>query len=132
MKNKLTKLFVFGSAFLAPVATVLAQTVTAPCDGLNGSIEYALCRVSGILNTIIPILITLGVVYFIYGVITYVISKDEEAKSRGRDVIIWGLIGLAVIVSIWGLVNILKNTFGITDDNTINVPCIESPGVVCP
>jgi len=38
------------------------------------------------------------------------IASDEEAKKAGRDRIIFGIIGLAVIVAMWGLVNILIKT----------------------
>lgn len=137
MKKFLGSFVPFGAvaAVLAPLS-VFAQSVGADCANLNGGnvggIEYALCRVAYIINAIIPVLITLGVVYFIYGVITYVISKDEEAKKRGTTVMIYGIIGLVVIVSVWGLVTIVKSTFGIGDQNTISVPCIESPGITCP
>jgi uncharacterized membrane protein len=83
--------------------------------------------ISGLLNIIIPILITLGVVYFIWGVVQYVTSGDAEKKEQGQQHMIWGLIGLAVIVSIWGLIAILRNTFGVTDQNlgggTIPIIC---------
>ena len=69
--------------------------------------------ISGLLNIIIPILITLGVVYFIWGVVQYVTSGDAEKKEQGQQHMIWGLIGLAVIVSIWGLIAVLRNSFGI-------------------
>ncbi|KKS24434.1 MAG: hypothetical protein UU82_C0006G0032, partial [Candidatus Nomurabacteria bacterium GW2011_GWC2_41_8] len=36
-----------------------------------------------------------------------------EAKKAGRDRIIFGIIGLAVIIALWGLVRILTNTFGV-------------------
>ena len=81
------------------------------CGG--SPIEYFLCRFQQILNSLIPLLIALGVVYFIWGVIQYVIKDEEEAKKKGRDKIIFGIIGLAVIVSLWGLVNIVVNTFGL-------------------
>ncbi|MDE2399916.1 MAG: hypothetical protein KGL67_02835 [Patescibacteria group bacterium] len=64
-----------------------------------------------ILNSIIPILVSLGLVFFIWGVVQYVIAGGEEAKKRGRDRIIYGIIGLAVITSLWGLVNLVVNTF---------------------
>jgi hypothetical protein len=90
-------------------------------DGLIG----ALCKINEILNIIIPILITLGVVYFIWGVITYVIADDEERKKSGRNRIIYGIIGLAVIVALWGLVAILTNTFGVSNTGTITLPTIN-------
>ncbi len=78
-----------------------------------GTIQNIICRIGDILNIIIPVVITLGLVYFVWGVISYVVGNDEEAKKKGRDRMIYGIIGLAVIVSVWGLVNILLNTFGL-------------------
>ncbi|MFA5778283.1 MAG: pilin [Candidatus Paceibacterota bacterium] len=116
MKKKLVVLsgFVLG---LAPVVA-LAQAGNigggtrcqpGPIRDLGGM----LCKIGDLLNAVVPILIALGVVYFIWGVVTYVISSDEEAKKAGRNRIIYGIIGLAVIVGLWGLVRILQNTFGI-------------------
>lgn len=116
MKKKLIVLsgFVLG---LAPVMA-LAQTTGGAatiCDGsvATGTIENILCKVGQLLTTVVPILIILGVIYFVWGVITYVIADDAEAKKSGRDRIIFGIIGLAVIVTVWGLVKILTTTFGI-------------------
>lgn len=125
----------FGALALALGPVMAYAQVQADCDivktNSGTNLQFIICRISELLNTIVPILIILGVIFFIYGVITYVISNDEEAKSRGRDLMIYGLIGLLVIVSMWGLVAILKNTFGISGTTTINVPCIPSPGVTC-
>lgn len=117
-----------GLALLPFVA--LAQISTVTCSGAAGDLGYVICRIGQLLNTIVPILITLGVVYFIYGVVTYVIGQDEEAKKRGKNAMIYGLIGIVVIVSIWGLVSILKNTFNLSSSSggTVQVPCIPLPG----
>lgn len=69
--------------------------------------------IGGILNVIIPVLITLGVVYVIYGVIKYATAKESGEQEEARKTIISGIIALFVIVSIWGLVAILNSTFGI-------------------
>lgn len=141
MKNKFKGLYKLGFLAMvafAPFVTVFAQSVqgggttTSQCPD-PGTLMYVLCRVSLLINSVIPVLIALGVVYFIYGVISYAIAKDEEAKTTGRSAMIYGLIALLVIVSIWGLISIVKRTFGVNDPNdTIQVPCIESPGIVCP
>jgi len=143
MKNKLKGLLVFGllavvffavPAFAQPDYVQGGNTADSSCNAVGAeTLMYILCRASLLLNTVVPILITLGVVYFIYGIISYAIAKDEEAKTSGRQAAITGLIVLLVITSIWGLVNILRNTFGISITNTaISVPCIESPGIICP
>lgn len=89
--------------------------------------------INKILATIIPVLITLAVVYFIWGVIQYTVSNDEEAKKKARSGIIQGLIGLFVIVAFWGIIRLITNTFGVGPEqlNSTAVPCIPGPGVQC-
>lgn len=126
MKNKLTvlALSIFGVSFV-PFFASAGVTTTVTC-GTSGDIQYIICRINQILGTIIPLLITLAVVVFIWGIISYVLAKEEEAKKEGRNKIIYGLIGLVVIVGLWGLVSIISSTFGI-QNTTVSLPC--APGV---
>ncbi|MFA6257003.1 MAG: hypothetical protein WCT29_01710 [Candidatus Paceibacterota bacterium] len=104
---------VLGSPLLASAAAnVGGGNRCVPGAAVRDLTTFA-CKIGDILNTIVPILIALGVVIFIWGVLTYVIASDEEAKKAGRDRIIFGIIGLAVIIGLWGLVKILTNTFGV-------------------
>lgn len=127
MKKKFAPLVGFGLA-LTPIFA-FAQATCGSAQG--GTIESILCEISNILNTIIPVIIVLGVVYFVWGVVSYVISSEEEAKKAGRDRMIFGIIGLVVIVSMWGLVAVVTKTFGLNSSGPIqvNVPCITgTPG----
>ncbi len=129
-------LFVLSGAGLALAPMfAFAQTSSNCAIGSGGTLSGILCQVGNLLNSVMPVIIALGVVYFIWGVVSYVVGSDEEAKKKGRDRIIYGIIGLVVIVSIWGLVAILKNTFGLKGAGdtygTLQVPCIPSPGVTC-
>ena len=65
---------------------------------------------TNVVNPIIYLIMALAVVYFVWGVISYVISSDEEAKKAGKNRMIWGIIGLVVIVGMWGLVGIVTKT----------------------
>lgn len=76
-------------------------------------LQNSLATIVNLLNSVIPVLIALGLVYFVWGVVQYVIADAEEAKKSGKDRIIYGIIGLAVITSLWGLVNIVIKTFGL-------------------
>lgn len=119
------------SAVVAP-AFVFAQGAVDMCAGSITPIQGVLCTIRDIMNTIIPILIVLGVIYFIWGVITYMIGADEEAKKKGRDKIIYGIIGLVVIVAMWGLVGLITRTFGL-NNNTVNIqaPCVPGTNSGC-
>lgn len=113
MKKKLMVLSGFALV-LAPVV-VLAQSTATNCAGNPNVTDLSslLCKFGQLLNAVVPVLIALGVVYFVWGVISYVIASDEEAKAAGKNRIIFGIIGLAVIIGLWGLVNILTRTFGV-------------------
>jgi hypothetical protein len=87
--------------------------VAATCAAFNG-LGKIICQVNQLLNAVIPVLLALGVVYFVWGVVRYIIAGDDETKKKGREHIIYGLIGLSVIVSLWGLVNVITNTFGLS------------------
>lgn len=90
---------------------------------------------SSILAYIIPILITLAVVYFIWGVIQYTVSTDEEAKKGARSKIIQGLIGLFVIVAFWGIIRVITNTLNVgpTQIQENEIPCVPNipAGITC-
>ncbi|MEI8174687.1 MAG: hypothetical protein WCG28_01925 [bacterium] len=72
---------------------------------------YLTCIIS---KSVIPLIFALAIAMFVWGVVQYVINSDEESKrEKGKQLMLWGIIALAVMVSIWGLVAILGNTFGI-------------------
>ena len=101
--------------FAQPVSTS-TTTLSFPFNGATSSctstgIGNVICQLQLLLNFLLPLLITLGIVYFVWGVVQFMIGGGEEAKTKGRDRIIYGLIGLAVIVGVWGLVNIVVRTF---------------------
>ena len=122
MKNKLV---VLSGLVLGFAPFVALAAVGDTCS--TGELKDIICKVQEILEMVVPLLVTLGIIYFVWGIITYVIADDEEAKSSGRNRIIWGLVGLAVIVSMWGLVRLLTETAGVnnqTDD--IDLPVLPS------
>lgn len=89
-------------------AVVSAQAIT----DVN-SLTYKLTNIG---NVVIQILIAFAVIYIIFNVIKYIMAKDSEARGPIGSAILWGIVGLFVILSIWGLVRILTNTFR-TDTN---------------
>ena len=103
---------------------VAGSTSACTLDRTSSTLFNLLCQLGSLLNSVVPVLIALGVVYFVWGVITYVIASDEEAKKAGRDRIIFGIIGLAVIIAVWGLVAILNRTFGLKNEGTITLPTV--------
>ena len=67
--------------------------------------------ISGIVYPIIELLFGLAVIYFVYGVMKMVIhGDDEEARSSGKQSILWGTVGMFIMVSAWGIIYLISNT----------------------
>ena len=70
----------------------------------------------GLLNTVVvPVIFALAFLTFIYGVVKYFFFSvgDETKRVEGRQFVLWGIIGMAVLFTVWGFVNILLSTLGI-------------------
>jgi len=87
--------------------------------------DTLMTQIAGLLNAIIPLIIGLAFLYFLWGVYTYVVrSASEEDKEKSRNTIIYGVIGLFVMLAAWGLVNVLINTFELETDIGGSLPTI--------
>lgn len=73
--------------------------------------------VIGLINTVIvPVIFALAFLVFIYGVVKYFFINnggDEGKIAEGRQFILWGLLGIVMLFSVWGFVNLLLSTLGI-------------------
>ena len=71
-----------------------------------------------IINPLILFLFALAVVYFLYGVLDFLMNQEnEEKKTAGKKHILWGIIGITIMLGVWGILNVLMNTLGITGIN---------------
>lgn len=90
-------------------------------------------KLTNIANTFIQILIAVAVLYIIWHVVRFLIigGTDEEARKTARTAILWGVIGLFIILSIWGLVRILTNTFRTDTSAPVSqYPTIQYPTTI--
>lgn len=95
-------MFAVGVAFLPVFAFAQADA---------GSI---LLTIQGIFNTAIPIVMTLALLYFFWGLATYILGAgDEEKRKAGRGMMVWGIIALFVMAAVWGLTGVIARTFNI-------------------
>jgi len=101
---------VIGSMF-APIVALAQFNNTNTSTGTEA--VDILDDIKEILDVVIPILVTLGVVYLIWGVIGYITAKEEEKKKEARSMMINGAIGLFFILAIWGIIGLISSTFGI-------------------
>mgnify|MGYP000602934895 CR=1 FL=1 len=67
--------------------------------------------IDNIVYPIIQLLFGLAVLFFVYGVLQFVFrAEDSEARKTGKDTILWGSIGMFIMVSAWGIIYFISNT----------------------
>jgi hypothetical protein len=64
-----------------------------------------------IINPLLALLAAVAVLIFIWGVVQYMWNlRKGESTKEGKEHMIWGLVGLFVIVSALAILNIIINT----------------------
>ena len=63
----------------------------------------------------VPVIFAIAFIVFLYGIAkAYIFSGgDSTAVAEGHKLVLWGIIGFVVMISLWGLVNIVASTFGL-------------------
>lgn len=75
-------------------------------------------RVNGlILNPLILLAFGLSSVYFIYGIVKFLsLEAGDKNKKDAQNAIIWGLVGMVIMFSVYGIINFVLATFGVTPE----------------
>lgn len=69
-----------------------------------------------IINPIIFLLFTLAAVYFLYGLAQYLLSpNNEEVRKKSKSVMFWGLVGLFIMVAVFGIMRIILGTLKVNN-----------------
>lgn len=119
----------YGSllSFMLPVFVFASDIITNE----TANADDFLTKIEGWINTLMPIIVALALLYFLYGLLKFMTAGGDEGKRKeSRDIMLWGIIALFVMVSVWGLVSFLGNTLGISSGGSVNTGDI--PGVVLP
>ncbi|MFA7285483.1 MAG: pilin [Candidatus Paceibacterota bacterium] len=70
---------------------------------------------SVIVNPLIRLLFAIGIAYFLYGVFVFLTNADNETeRTNGKNHMLYGVIGLTVMMGVWGILNLVLNTLNIT------------------
>ncbi len=114
---KKSVLLSFSSVLLVP-AFVFAQRFRP------GYIDSVIDSITGWLSIAVTVIMVIMTLWFLISVLRYIAEKDPGKLADRRKVMLNGLIGLFIAVSVWGIIKIAGNILG-TNDNT-------PVGLVCP
>lgn len=87
-----------------------------------GTIGAILGTILGIINgVLVPLLFAVAFIVFLYGVFKYFIADAASSdKAEGARFVLYGIVGFAIMICVWGLVNIVVGTFGL--DSQVHPP----------
>ena len=68
-----------------------------------------------IINPLIILLFALALMYFLFGVFQFLSNADnEEKRTTGKKHMVWGVVGLTIMMGVWFILNLVLGTFNIT------------------
>lgn len=99
---------------IAPTPTSSSPALTAcskiSFESLLDILIWLKCIIGA---AIVPLIFTLAFLFFLWGMVMYIRGSDDvKQRAEGKKFIYWGIIGLTVMVSVWGIVKIVNTTFG--------------------
>lgn len=66
-------------------------------------------------TSVVPLFYALAFLVFLVGMVRYFfLEQGEEGREKGKQLMLWGIIGFVVMFSVWGIVNLFLNTFGVS------------------
>ena len=104
------------SFFLLIAITLLPEVSSA--QNLNFSsfsaLTSSLLKLIG--GTLVPTLVSMALLLFFWRIVVslYQVGENHEAVGEKKMILVWGVIALFVMVSLWGIVRVFTNTVGIT------------------
>ena len=81
------------------------------CDILNTITTQLIAPVKSLLWILATLVFLYGVIEFIAG------ASSEDARTKGKKHMIWGIVGLVIIMGAMTMITILQNFFGLKLDN---------------
>lgn len=82
--------------------------------------------IGSLVRTALPIVVGIALLGFFWGLAQFIFAAgDEKKKDAGKRHMIWGVIGLFVMVSVWGLVGFLANVTGVQQGSDARVPSVQ-------
>lgn len=70
--------------------------------------------INTIINPLIYFLFALAILFFLWGVLEFIIGQQsEEAKTTGKSHMIWGIVGITIMMGVWTIMNLILNTLNI-------------------
>ncbi len=119
---------------------ILVAGVVVPYVAHGATVMFANPRAfaNGVLSVasiVVSIIFVAAIAVFAWGIVKMIMAAGDPGEvAKARGIIIWGVIALAVLASLYGVVNYLQIIFGVEQTGTLMLPApkITPGGFVAP
>lgn len=109
----------------APLTAVALLALPIAAHAQLGNVENIVESIGNIIDLATPIVVGLALLAFFWGLVKYIFNAgNEDARKEGKQIMIWGIVALFVMVSIWGIVNFIGSALDIEQGGDIDVPTV--------
>ena len=92
--------------------------------------DYIDSIINFINSYVMPLILAIAFIFLVWGIIQYFVigGANDEAKVKGKSLIIYAIVGFVIILSFYGIVNILVGGIGLGggDLSGNNIPQVPS------
>ena len=68
-----------------------------------------------ILNPALILLFSVALLVFLYGGLQFIMkASDEKARAEGKKAMVWGLVGMFIMVTAFGLIRLILSSVGLS------------------
>jgi hypothetical protein len=100
--------------------------------GPDAGVELLDRVVDYVIDPAVKVVFTLGLFFFLWGFVEFLWKlKDGQVSEGGKNHMVYGLAGMLIMVSVYGIISLIMNTFGIDPYTATDVSRIQNvnPGV---
>ncbi|MBI5139711.1 hypothetical protein HZA26_03840 [Candidatus Nomurabacteria bacterium] len=73
---------------------------------------------ANIINPLIVFLFSLALAFFLFGVLKFLTNQEnEEKRTQGKQHMLWGVIGITIMMGVFTIMNIILSTLNISGIN---------------
>jgi predicted membrane protein len=115
--KKISKLVGVLAISMLP-AVAFAQGISPTTKAAGDNVNQLFDIISKLANRSIGILVTLALAVFFWGLVQYLFKLGAGKGEHGKDLMIYGVVALFVMVSIWGIISFISGFFGFSGNET--------------
>ena len=132
IESSKTTLSLIGIGLLgisSSISVTIAQPPNAGRGGANvlDPVGNSVSTFGGIVNTLVAVVVSLAFLYFFWNLGQYVLRSGPEEKAAAKTNMIWAVVAMFVITSLWGLIAFIRGLVGVGDGtaNNVKVPKVD-------